>query len=111
MMDVDTRFWKGFDADKFRSDLLDSRLCKPSQNDANLTVDELQDLYDSTLSSLLDKHAPKRTVHRQYQPMTPWFDSECATTRRRTCALERRYRKLKTRNDRLAWIFQVRRTS
>ena len=43
-----------------------------------------------------------------YQPMTPWFDSDCAPTRRRTRALERRYRRTKLPDDRLAWTKQIR---
>ena len=64
--------------------------------------------YDLTLSSLLDKHAPKRTTRRRYQPLTPWFDSDCAAARRRTRAFERRYRRTKATSDRLAWTVQVR---
>ena len=60
MIDVDTRSWKGFNEDKFRSDLLKSQLCSSLNDYANLSVDELQEIYDTTLSSLLDKHAPKR---------------------------------------------------
>ena len=109
MVDVSTRAWKGFDEEKFRQDLLASRLCMSSESYENMSVDDLQHIYDSTLSSLLDKHAPKRTTRRRYQPITPWFDSDCAAARRRTPALERRYRRTKITNDRLAWTVQVRR--
>ena len=90
-IDIETRAWKGFDADRFRDDLLKSRLCMPSGGHDALSVDELQNMYDITLKELLDKHAPSRSTKRISQPLTPWFDSECAAARRKTRALERRY--------------------
>ena len=107
MVDVSTRAWKGFDKENFRKDLLNSRLCM-TQNYQNLSVDDLQRTYDSVLASLLDKHAPAHSVRRHYQPMTPWFDSDCVAARRRTRALERRYRRTKLPDVRLAWTKQVR---
>ena len=38
-------------------------------------------MYDDTLSTLLDKHAPRRVVRRRHQLTTPWFDSDCAGTK------------------------------
>ena len=99
-IDVSTRAWKKFDAEKFRLDLLSSDLCKSPNVYEDLDTDTLQDLYDSTLSTLLDKHAPKRMIRRRYQPMTPWFDTECSAARRKTRLFERRYRR--SRADALA---------
>ena len=62
------------------------------------------------LPRILDKHAPRRLVKKRYQPLTPWFDAECAASKRKSRAFERRYRHSKTTNDRLAWINQVRST-
>ena len=107
-VDVSTRAWKSFDTDCFRDDLLRSPLCCPPNNYSDISVDELQQLYDTTLSDLLDKHAPQRTVRRRHQPMTPWFDADCSAARRRTRAFERRYRRSKLVSDRAAWIAQVR---
>ena len=53
-------------------------------------------------------HAPSRTTRRRYQPHTPWFDSECAASKRKSRALERRYRRTRNPDDRLAWIEQSR---
>ena len=108
MVDVSTQAWRGFDGEQFQTDLLNSRLCMPSDEYRDLSVDELQNIYDSELSSLLDKHAPKRNVRRRYQPMTPWFDSDCAAARRKTRALKRKYRRTKLPADRLSWTMQVR---
>ena len=56
-----------------------------------MSADCLQQMYDDTLSTLLDKHAPRRVVRRRHQPTTPWFDSDCAAAKRRARIFERRY--------------------
>ena len=81
-IDVSSRAWKSFDSDRFRSDLLSGPLCPPDVYNG-MSIDQLQDLYDTTLSTLLEKHAPRRTARRRFQPLTPWFDSECAASKRR----------------------------
>ena len=81
--DVSTRAWKGFDEDSFRYDLQNSQLCASPETFLALTADELQNIYDSTLAELVDKHAPRCTVRRRIQLTTPWFDGECAQAKRR----------------------------
>ena len=54
------------------------------------------------------KHAPFRTVWRRHQPSTPWFDADCAAAKRKTRALERRYRNTGSLEDQSAWIVQQR---
>ena len=102
------RHYITFDADKFRSDLLISPICRPMDELKQLTVDELQDAYDTNMSDLLEKHAPKRVTKRRYQPLSPWFDTDCVAEKRRTRMPERRYRRSKSVVDRKAWIEQVR---
>ena len=82
-VDVKTREWKGFDADRFQLDLLNSRLRMLTSELDDMSADCLQQMYDDTLSTLLDKHAPRRAVRRRRQPTTPWFDSDCAAAKRR----------------------------
>ena len=107
-IDICTRKWKEFNHQKFRQDSLSSQLCGPAESQSDFTVDQLQEIYDSEFQALLDKHAPKRTTKRRYQPLTPWFDSDCAASRRKSRMLERCYRRTKTSTDRLAWTTQVR---
>ena len=57
-VDVNSRAWKSFDSDRFRSDLLTGPLCQPNVYNG-MSIDQLQDLYDTTLSTLLEKHAPR----------------------------------------------------
>ena len=56
---VSTRSWKNFDEEQFRDELLASPLCSPSILSTELFVDKLQDIYDSTLAALVDRHAPR----------------------------------------------------
>ena len=60
------------------------------------------------MSTLLEKHAPKRVAKRRYQPLSPWFDVDCAAEKRKTRMFERRYRRTKSAEDRKDWIAQVR---
>ena len=106
-MDISTRAWKGCDSDRFRSDLLSGPLCQPDVHNG-MSIDQLQDLYDTTLSTLLEKHAPRRTARRRFQPLTPWFDSECAASKRKMRVLERKYYRTRNPDDRMAWIEQTR---
>ena len=46
-------------------------------------------------------------VRRKPSKLTPWFDAECGDCRRRTRALECRYRRTRKQADRLAWRKQL----
>ena len=105
-VNVSTRAWKSFDEHSFRSELRSSKLCNPEEY-GGASVDDLQELYDTTLRTLLDKHAPSRSARRRFQPTTPWFDAECAAAKRKTRALERRYRRTRLVDDRTAWTTQA----
>ena len=106
-IDITTRAWRNFDEEAFRDELRASILCSPSAYHG-LSVDELQDRYDSTLRALIDKHAPSRKARYRHQPMTPWFDSDCSKAKRKTRAFEQRYRRSRLDTDQLAWITQAR---
>jgi len=55
------RCWRSFDPDVFRTDLLASTLCDvQSQND--LDGDVVASLYDSTITGLLDRQVPARSM-------------------------------------------------
>jgi hypothetical protein len=108
LIDIDTRAWRGFKSDEFRSDLLASKLCMQAESYEQSTVDELQEIYDTELVALLEKHAPKRTARKRYQPLTPWFDSDCSAAKRKTRLFERRYRRTRTGADRQLWTNQIR---
>lgn len=107
-VDVSTRAWKKFDGENFRADLLDSQLCVLPESVKSASVDELMDVYDCTMSTLLDKYAPRRVVRKRHQPATPWFDSDCAAAKRKARMFERRYRRTRSNADRREWIREVR---
>ena len=57
----------------------------------------VQIAYNSTLSSLLDRHAPIRLRRVSARRSEPWFDSECRAAKRKTRRLERLYRRRRRR--------------
>ena len=61
--------------DRFRSDVTNS----PLMDYNNLNVTELSELYENSLSSLLELHAPlkKRTI--VVRPASPWYTDEIIT--------------------------------
>ena len=101
------RSWRNFDNDSFLADLMTSRLCTNLNSLNRLSVDELVELYDNEMQLLLNKHCPYVKVYRKAGKLTPWFDGECRRCRRRTRALERRYRRTRRDTDRLAWMAQL----
>jgi hypothetical protein len=107
-IEFQTRAWKGFNVESFRWDLLHSQLCAPSEEYNEMSVDQLCDLYDSVISSLLEKHAPPRTVRKRMRCSTPWFDADCAAAKRKVRTFERRYRRTLTTADRSAWVSELR---
>ena len=74
------RKWSNFDIVDFINDLATSELA----NDVNY----LFDLYNSTMTTLVDKHAPQRTVSRRQQQHAPWYDAECYSMKREVRHLE-----------------------
>ena len=60
---------------------------------ANMSADRLCTSYQTELRHILDDIAPRITIIVTDRPSSPWFDGKCRTCRRRTCALERHYRR------------------
>jgi len=72
------RRWADFDIVKFEDELAATELMTTDSTDVNF----LFQLYDTTLRSLLDKHAPERTVNRRLRPQTPWYDTDLIWSQR-----------------------------
>jgi len=104
---VSCRQWNKLSLPEYANDLCVSRLVSNLEQLADLSADELADLYNREMSELFDKHCPVIRRRRKCGLLTPWFDSECRASRRRSRMLERRYRRSQTDSDRLAWIQQV----
>jgi hypothetical protein len=72
-------------------------------------VDTALDRYDSTLTDLLDKHAPLKLKRLGLHQSARRYDSECRVIKRLTRPVERKYRRLPTDESLVAWRCQFRR--
>jgi len=81
------RCWRSFDPDTFRADLLTSALCDV-QSYRDLDSDSLASLCDSTITELLDRQVPTRSVTCRRRPSSLWFDDECRDAKRNVWRLE-----------------------
>ena len=98
------RNWRSLDVDALATDLCCSELVLKLPDD----VDAAFACYDTTLRSLVDKHAPLRTKRISHRTTARWFDDECRASKRRTRKLERKYRHLLTSAAQTAWRDQFR---
>ena len=105
-----TRPWRKFSLSAFETDLKGSQLCSDVRALEDLSADDLAELYDRTLQTLLDKHCPAIRIRRKFGPLTPWYDSDCRASRRKSRMLERHYKRTGADSDRLAWIKQLKTT-
>ena len=94
--------YKNLDYDGFKSDLTKSLLLD-SEHTSTLTVQELIDLYNSTLVHLLDKHAPVKTKKVQQGKNSPWYSKQLQSQKRILRRKERPYRKTKLEVHREAY--------
>jgi len=75
-----TRCWRSFNIDAYMQDVSASSLVQSPPSD----VDELFDAYNSTLLSLLDRHAPVRLRPVSVRQSEPWLDADCRAAKRKT---------------------------
>jgi len=87
-----SRCWRSFDSDTFRTDLLASALCD-SRVYRDLDCDSLTTLYDTTISELLNRQVPVRSVSSHLCPSSRWFDKDCRMAKRKLHSLERAARR------------------
>jgi hypothetical protein len=87
------RPWKHLNKENFQISLLNSPLCDPDFW-SDLDVDQLAALYDSTITSILDKLLPLKTSCRPVRPSDPWFDEDCRRMKSSSRWLERFFRVL-----------------
>ena len=97
------RRWKDFNADLFRTTLSQSKLCDSEFISTQLDPDDMTNLYNETITEILDVQAPFRTTTFRKRPSDPWYDAECRAAKQSTRKLERRYNKTKSAADRSAW--------
>ena len=80
---------RDIDIDQFQRDII----LTPQLNNCNLPMNTLVCNLDTSLSSLLDKHAPlcKKTI--KIRKRAPWYNSEIQCAKRERRKLERKWRK------------------
>ena len=101
------RCWKKLDRSVFKDKLASSTLCKDIETHSSKTVEELFELYDSTLRQLVNESLPVKSVKIKDRPLTPWYDGECRAARRRVRLWERRYRRTDSATDCQQWVRQL----
>ena len=105
----DVRFWKRLDRESFRKSLLNSRLCGGADALSTMSPAALFDLYDGTLRRIVDEHLPMENIYVRDRPLTPWYDNDCRTAKRKVMMCERRYRRTRSEMDCMAWIREMER--
>ena len=86
---------KAIDFDALRLDLEESDLCSTVYRDLN----ELTSIYQSTLSILLEKHAPLKKKVNVCRQRVPWFNSDIKCIIRARWSAERKWRRTKSQHD------------
>ena len=102
---------KSVDLDYLKQDIAKSNLCLqgcvgcPSSCE---DFDKFIQSYNSTLSSILDRHAPLKPKVVRSRPQVPWYNQEIAEAKRKRLKDERTWRKTKSAEDLLVWLWQMR---
>ena len=81
---------------EFCGQLENTRLARDA---ASFSLGELVDEYNTTLKSLLDRHAPLKTKTITLRPTAQWYTEEIRSEKRKRRALERRWRSSKRESD------------
>ncbi|XP_071965651.1 uncharacterized protein [Antedon mediterranea] len=102
---IETRHWNAINFETLCKDITQSDL---GTSLSNLDLSSKVRLYVTTLSELLDKHAPpkKRTV--KVRPNTSWYNSDIYAEKRTKRKLEKKWRISHLEIDRRAYIAQKR---
>ena len=97
------RNYRKMDKKTFREALNESDLCREDENFySQFDVEQLFQIYDDTLSSLIDRFAPLREVNIRSRKLA-WFDNECLNMKRKVRKLENKYRLMKDASSRKKW--------
>lgn len=84
---------------KFRTDITTSSLLSSKSTNVN----ELVHLYEHTLSSLLDIHAPLISRYITARPHAPWFDRSIQREKQKTRKHERKWLKSRLESDKISF--------
>ena len=90
---------KSINLDSFHSDIQARSLCEDKQFDTADDLDAYAREYTTTLSALLDRHAPLKTRRRVTRPVVPWYNETIDSAKRERKKAERKWRKTKAADD------------
>ena len=91
---------KAIDIESFKDDLRKSRLCQDPPD----ALTDLVSCYGSTMTSLLDKHAPLQRKTITVRPRVHWFNNEITEAKRLRRRNERIWRRTGLESDRVKFI-------
>jgi len=77
------RSWRSFDMDAFLTDVQSSPLCDEQQWQG-LDGDGLAELYNKSITVLLDHQVPVQHITCRRRPTSTWFDDDCRKPNRST---------------------------
>ncbi|KAK3755485.1 hypothetical protein QZH41_001053 [Actinostola sp. cb2023] len=97
--EIHLRKLRQINVDAFRADIASSELC----NSQLVSLEDLTQCYNVTLSKILDKHAPLKRKVIVVRPRVPWFTVELKDLKAKRRKLERKWLKSKHQNDRDAY--------
>ena len=92
---VTSRNYRRINIEELKKDINSSPLAKTLPSDP----DELVKLYNSTLSDLIDKHAPLKTREVTIRPSAQWYSDDLHTIKLEKRKLERKWRKSRLEID------------
>ena len=90
------RKYKSIDVEALKSDLKETALymdCAHNICSCADGVEKLANEYNSALSKLIDKHAPRKTKTVRTRTSTPWYSAEICAARKLKRKVERKWRK------------------
>ena len=90
------RKYKSIDVEALKSDLKETALhmdCAHNVCSCPNEVEKLANEYNTTLSKLIDKHAPRKTKTVRTRTSTPWYSAEICAAGKLKRKLERKWRK------------------
>ena len=92
---INFRKLKSLDLVAFKNDIPGSDLCNIASNDCN----EVAELYDNCMRSILDRHAPMTSKRVFTRPSAPWMSSNIMEAKRQRRQAERKWRSFKCQSD------------
>ena len=92
---INFRKLKSLDLVAFKNDIPGSDLCNIASNDCN----EVAELYDNCMRSILDRHAPMTSKRVFTRPSAPWMSSNIMEAKRQRRQAERKWRSFKFQSD------------